>query len=65
MKQLDKKLLFSKEAKSLLKISDCKLMHLRLEVKIRLKKGIMISFIPFFYKINRFFIKKNKTYTIN
>jgi hypothetical protein len=28
----------SKEAKSLLKISDCKLMHLRLEGKIKFKK---------------------------
>ena len=34
----DKKWLTSKEAKSLLKISDCKLMHLRLEGKIEFKK---------------------------
>jgi len=32
------KWLTSKEAKSLLKISDCKLMHLRLEGKIEFKK---------------------------
>jgi hypothetical protein len=37
-KQLDKKWLTSKETKSLLKISDCKLMHLRLEGKIEFKK---------------------------
>jgi hypothetical protein len=33
-----KKWLTSKETKSLLKISDCKLMHLRLEGKIEFKK---------------------------
>jgi hypothetical protein len=33
-----KKWLTSKEAKSLLKISDCKLMHLRLEGTIEFKK---------------------------
>jgi hypothetical protein len=39
MKKLpDKKWLTSKETKSLLKISDCKLMHLRLEGKIDFKK---------------------------
>jgi hypothetical protein len=32
------KWLTSKEIKSLLKISDCKLMHLRLEGKIKFKK---------------------------
>jgi len=37
-KQPDKKWLTSKEAKSLLKISDCKLMHLRLGGKIEFKK---------------------------
>lgn len=37
-KQPDKKWLITKEAKSLLKISDCKLMHLRLEGKIEFKK---------------------------
>lgn len=37
-KQPDKKWLSSKETKSLLKISDCKLMHLRLEGKIEFKK---------------------------
>lgn len=37
-KQSDKKWLTSKETKSLLKISDCKLMHLRLEGKIEFKK---------------------------
>ncbi len=37
-KQPDKKWLTSKETKSLLKISDCKLMHLRLEGKIEFKK---------------------------
>ncbi len=37
-KQPDKKWLTSKETKSLLKISDCKLMHLRLERKIEFKK---------------------------
>lgn len=34
----EKKWLTSKETKSLLKISDCKLMHLRLEGKIEYKK---------------------------
>jgi hypothetical protein len=39
MKKLpDKKWLTSKETKSLLKISDCKLMHLRLAGKIEFKK---------------------------
>jgi hypothetical protein len=37
-KQPDKKWLTSKETKSLLKISDCKLMHLRLEGKIEFEK---------------------------
>lgn len=37
-KQPDKKWLSSKETKSLLKISDCRLMHLRLEGKIEIKK---------------------------
>lgn len=37
-KQPDKKWLSSKETKSLLKISDCKLMHLRLEGKLEFKK---------------------------
>lgn len=37
-KQSDNKWLTSKEAKSLLKISDCKLMHLRLDGKIEYKK---------------------------
>ena len=37
-KLLDKKWLTSKETKSLLKISDCKLMHLRLEGRIEFKK---------------------------
>ena len=37
-KQLDIKWLTSKETKSLLKISDCKLMHLRLQGKIEFKK---------------------------
>lgn len=37
-KQSDNKWLTSKEIKSLLKISDCKLMHLRLEGKIEFKK---------------------------
>lgn len=37
-KQPDKKWLSSKETKSLLKISDCRLMHLRLEGKIKFKK---------------------------
>ncbi len=37
-KQSDNKWLTSKEAKCLLKISDCKLMHLRLEGKIEFKK---------------------------
>lgn len=34
----NKKWYTSKETKSLLKISDCKLMHLRLEGKIEFKK---------------------------
>jgi hypothetical protein len=34
----EKKWLTSKEVKSLLKISDCNLMHLRLEGKIEFKK---------------------------
>jgi hypothetical protein len=42
------KWLTSKETKSLLKISDCKLMHLRLEGKIEHKKEGK----SFFYKIN-------------
>ena len=37
-KHLDKNWLTSKEIKSLLKISDCKLMNLRLEGKIEFKK---------------------------
>jgi hypothetical protein len=37
-KVLDKKWCTSKETKSLLKISDCKLMHLRLEGKIEFKR---------------------------
>ena len=37
-KQPDKKWLTSKEAKSLLKVSDCKLMHLRLEGKLEFIK---------------------------
>lgn len=37
-RQPEKKWLTSKETKSLLKISDCKLMHLRLEDKIEFKK---------------------------
>lgn len=37
-KQPDKKWLTSKETKSFLKISDCKLMHSRLEGKIEFKK---------------------------
>lgn len=37
-KQSDNKWLTSKETKSLLKISDYKLMHLRLEGKIEFKK---------------------------
>ena len=37
-KQPDKNWLTSKETKSLLKISDSKLMHLRLEGKIEFKK---------------------------
>lgn len=38
MKQNDNKWLNSKVTKSLLKMSDCKLMHLRLEGKIEYKK---------------------------
>jgi len=38
MKRENKKWLTSKETKSLLKISDCKLMHLRLEGGIAFKK---------------------------
>jgi hypothetical protein len=38
MKNENKKWLTSKEVKSLLKISDCKLIHLRLEGKIEFKK---------------------------
>ena len=38
MEQQNKEWLTSKETKSLLKISDCKLMHLRLEGKIEFKK---------------------------
>jgi hypothetical protein len=37
----------SKETKSLLKISDCKLMHLRLEGKIEFKKEVN----AFYYKL--------------
>jgi hypothetical protein len=44
----NKKWLTSKETKFLLKISDCKLMHLRLEGKIEFKKEGK----AFFYKVN-------------
>lgn len=37
-KSVRKRWLTSKEAKSLLKVNDCKLMHLRLEGKIEYKK---------------------------
>ena len=46
-KHPDNKWLTSKETKSLLKISDCKLMHLRLEGKIEFEKVGK----SFFYKI--------------
>ena len=39
-KQSDNKWLTSEETKSHLKISDCKLMHLRLEGKIEFKKEV-------------------------
>ena len=41
----------SKEAKSLLKISDCKLMHLRLEGKIIFKKNGR-EYLYYFENIN-------------
>lgn len=47
----NKKKLTSKETKSLLKISDCKLMHLRLEGKISIKTRKQ-----FFYLKKDFFI---------
>lgn len=47
-KQPDNKWLTSKETKSLLKISDCKLMHLRLEGEIEFEKVGRSFFIIFF-----------------
>jgi hypothetical protein len=50
--QYSKKWLTSKESKLLLKISDCKPMHLRLEGKIKVKKREVL-----------FYIELNKTTT--
>lgn len=45
----------SKETKSLLKISDCKLMHLRIEGKIEFSKEGRIFFYIIKYISNLFF----------
>lgn len=51
----NKKWYITKETKSILKISDCELIHLRLEGKIELKKVVFLILILMIF-LNYFFI---------